>query len=1061
MSAFDNVEFIKASAGSGKTYSLMERVEYLVITERMPVASILATTFTVKAANELKSRIRRKLLEANRADEAQQVEDSLIGTVDSVCGRLLADYAIDAGENPSMTVLPEENVAEFFNRALRETIAAHQDVMAPFAERLAFGDGSWLKVVQDLIDAARSNCMDGVKLELAKEKSIAAARKIYDGTDETLTLVGVKSELQPYWNDIKEVAEAFVREGTQAKQTFGGGLCDFCAMAFEYEGTSWKMLRSLSNTRPSAQKTTKPALRDKLIEIQKSLADRLLHAKELQQDVVRFISEIFAIAQEGLDKFQAYKREFGLVDFVDQETKILKLLTSGQSETFRKAIKDRIKVVMVDEFQDTSPLQLAIFLKLNEIVRRSIWVGDPKQSIYSFRGADPSFMAEIMKCVEQADAERVKRGGVSLIHVLPYSWRSRENLVEFANEVFTRTFSNTPIGDVKLGISPDEKGKAERKGGRLSVWQKKAPYNYGREALSADFASRVRQFFEGEHPHLNRYGDLAILLRTNSECFKMSAALQLAGLPVSIGGGQLKDEPIAYLGMCAYRRAFSLKDTIAGEVLRRYVPGVNLDAVADVEQNLTPLELLEKAIVAYGVEDYVRRGANREYGLATLEALRDLCREYMADCSLRGVPAVQAGFIRYFVEAEKEGASATGGDCIQVMTYHKAKGLEWPVVILCSLGEIPKGSPFGVRIFQHGAFDPADPLLNRMLQYIPAPFGAKHKDEIVPFVNQGISEFDRQHREVLSIEMDEARRLMYVGVTRAQDEVIFFAKKQTSKNIPDGEPKIAWLDVLTETSLFKENFLKNEARAKWNIGNCTREFEVEMELLPEIGEGDYKISAGGWSDIVLAGAACRRPSFRVSPSSMEGVDVGAVIGEKIDIGSSMGVTIFSRPSELGDCVHAYMAVSVPAKDASMALAEGVIARWQMADVLDVDKLVQAGNRLSSLIEERWPRAIVHTEVPMSVVLPSGQVSEGFVDMLLETEKGYVIIDHKMLRSLDEEKARADYGIQLQCYKMAVEAATGKKVLQTFLHLPNQGVCLELKTGAVDAIKEALGKDCIQ
>ena len=109
--------------------------------------------------------------------------------------------------------------------------------------------------------------------------------------------------------------------------------------------------------------------------------------------------------------------------------------------------------------------------------------------------------------------------------------------------------------------------------------------------------------------------------------------------------------------------------------------------IADVEQNLTPLELLEKAIVAYGVDDYVRRGPDSEYGLATLEALRDLCREYMSDCALRGVPATQADFILYFSEAEKEGASAAGGDCIQVMTYHKAKGLEWPIVILCSLDE--------------------------------------------------------------------------------------------------------------------------------------------------------------------------------------------------------------------------------------------------------------------------------------------------------------------------------------------------------------------------------------
>ena len=89
----------------------------------------------------------------------------------------------------------------------------------------------------------------------------------------------------------------------------------------------------------------------------------------------------------------------------------------------------------------------------------------------------------------------------------------------------------------------------------------------------------------------------------------------------------MKDEPIAHLGMCAYRRAYSVKDTIAEEVLKRYIPGVNVDAIADVEQNLTPLELLEKAIVAYGVDDYVRRGPDSEYGLATLEALRNLCRE--------------------------------------------------------------------------------------------------------------------------------------------------------------------------------------------------------------------------------------------------------------------------------------------------------------------------------------------------------------------------------------------------------------------------------------------------
>ena len=1045
MSVFDNVEFIKASAGSGKTFSLMERVEHLVLNEHVHVGSILATTFTVKAANELKSRIRRKLLAVGRVEEAQQVEDALIGTVDSVCGRLLSDYAIDAGENPSMTVLPDENVAEFFTRALRETIAAHQDTIAPLAERLGFKDDSWLSVVRDLLDAARSNCIGREKLIAARDRSIEVAKKIYDGSDDTLTLAGFKGELQPYFNDIKEVAEAFEKDETVTK-TYGGGMCKFCALAFEYSGDAWKELLALSKTKPSAQATSRPGLRDALLIVWQSLGARLLHSKDLQQDVESFIKEVFDIAAEGLERFQAYKREFGLVDFTDQETKVLNLLNSDLGKAFRKAIKDRIKIVMVDEFQDTSPLQLSIFLKLNEIVGRSIWVGDPKQSIYSFRGADPSFMAQVIKGIDAANAKCT---------ILDHSWRSRENLVEFSNEVFTRTFENVPAGEVKLGIDKEERKKDEWEGGRISVWQKRGVYQYKTDALHADLARRVKKMFEGANPRLSRYGDLAILLRTNNECFGLSAALRREGLPVSIGGGQLKDDPIAYLGMCAYRRAFSLKDTIAEEVLKRYT-GVKGDVIADVEQNLTPIELLEKAIVAYGVDDYVRRRPDSEYGLATLEALRNLCREYMSDYVLRGVPAAQADFIRYFSEAEKEGASAAGGDCIQVMTYHKAKGLEWPIVILCSLGELPQGSPFGVRVVQDGAFDAAAPLANRMLQYVPAPFGARHRVENGPFLNQGIDEFDIQHGEVLALEMEEVKRLMYVGVTRAKDEVVFFAKRQTKNEDPEGEPQIKWLESLSETSLFMDNFMK-EGAAKWKIGDCQREFDVEMELFPDQAGGGDHVPIAGWSDPLVAKPAPRL-AFRVSPSSMEGTDVGAIISdEEVGIGEGMGVTVFSKPSDLGDCVHAYMAVAVPAKGENRHLAEKVAAQWGVAAALDAGRLVSAGKGLRTFIDEHWPDAVIHTEVPMSVMLPTGQVSEGFIDMLVETEAGYVIIDHKMIRSYEKEKLRTDYGIQLQCYRMAVEKATGKKVLQTFLHLPNQGICLELKTNTDAALTAALKK----
>ena len=89
---------------------------------------------------------------------------------------------------------------------------------------------------------------------------------------------------------------------------------------------------------------------------------------------------------------------------------------------------------MVDEFQDTSPIQLAVFMKLAALSKHVIFVGDIKQSIYGFRGADPSLMESILNNLETLGIED---------DVLPNSWRSRPALVALVNDVFKQTFSNS------------------------------------------------------------------------------------------------------------------------------------------------------------------------------------------------------------------------------------------------------------------------------------------------------------------------------------------------------------------------------------------------------------------------------------------------------------------------------------------------------------------------------------------------------------------------------------------------------------------------------------------
>lgn len=97
------------------------------------------------------------------------------------------------------------------------------------------------------------------------------------------------------------------------------------------------------------------------------------------------------------------------------------------NEAFRASLGDRIQLLMADEFQDTSPIQLALFLALHELAGKSVWVGDPKQAIYGFRGTDPQLMEEVVALITESG-------------VLDSSWRSRENLINCTNALFSEVF---------------------------------------------------------------------------------------------------------------------------------------------------------------------------------------------------------------------------------------------------------------------------------------------------------------------------------------------------------------------------------------------------------------------------------------------------------------------------------------------------------------------------------------------------------------------------------------------------------------------------------------------
>src|SRR5690606_28885434 len=156
--SFAHVRFSSAGAGSGKTYRLTEELERALVDDGVAPGRIIGTTFTVKAAAELRERVRERLIANGRIALAEQTAQALIGTVHSVSERLLRRFAFELGLSPLLSVASLEDTASFFNQALDDVLApdpASVRRMNGVASRLGVED--WRADVKTIADRAREN----------------------------------------------------------------------------------------------------------------------------------------------------------------------------------------------------------------------------------------------------------------------------------------------------------------------------------------------------------------------------------------------------------------------------------------------------------------------------------------------------------------------------------------------------------------------------------------------------------------------------------------------------------------------------------------------------------------------------------------------------------------------------------------------------------------------------------------------------------------------------------------------------------------------------------------
>lgn len=1015
------VRLVSASAGSGKTYRLTQILEERIRSGQVRPEALVATTFTIKAAAELQERVRSRLLAAGCHDQALRLGAARIGTVNSVCSRLVSDFALDLGLSPDLRVLDDAAAKRAFRRALSRVMTSEDHVrLAGLSERMVAFD--WTAAVDTVVRLARDNGLSS--LEESRRRSL-------EGLSEMLLPAGEAGDDDLLAALLQFQRRVDVREDTTQNTEAAVDRVDRCVHRLQRgRSLAWRDWASLARLETGAKSRPLAA------PVQAAAAAHDWHP-QFRQDVEAAVTLVFDLAERSLAAYQEFKRSAGVLDFSDQEVLALGLLRDPGA---RDLLRAELDLVLVDEFQDTSPLQLAIFLELASLAGESVWVGDQKQAIYAFRGTDPALMDAAIASLKP--------------DTLGKSYRSRPELVRLTSQVFAQALADQlpeervalePAVEEPPGLGPclEYWRLAEKGSANLPVHERLATTV---KAFLADPTSRVRDPRTKEVRRA-RPGDVAVLCFRNATCRVVARELELRGVPAALPRQGLLKTSEGLLVLAGLRLWADPADTLARAELARLTcadPDAWLQAVLvgrreafdahDLVQRVLarreelrhagPVTVLEAVLEAVDAPDWCLSWGNCERRLANLEALRGLALDYVEECRAEGRGCTPAGLVGFLGELrraeEDEQARVAGEDAVTVTTWHGAKGLEWPVTVLYDLDQRPRAAALGVTVVSdRAAFDVEDPLGGRWIRYWPTPF---HPAQTKAPLLERLKDHPAT-AEACEKERRERLRLLYVGWTRARDVLVVAGRPRVFGALP-----LALLAGSDGGALVSEPSGGSLCWAGVTLPVTVREEEtVGPDRLPLVA-GEAPVARGSRS----------YPPAVVLPSAAAGAGVAALA---VEIGPRVALVGSPDMRLVGEAVHTFLA----AGRADLELASECLARWGVAEVLSAADLVGMSARFTAWVESRWPGAVWHRELPLSHRLSDGSLVLGVADLVLETRDGLVLVDHKTFPGGREQAVEAarGYAGQLGAYASACEAALGRPVGERWIHLGLSGTCVRL------------------
>ena len=1073
----DETLFVQAGAGSGKTTALVGRVESLV-RAGTPLSKVAAITFTEKAAAELRDRVRVEL-EARAIDESldpserdrcreavDEVDAAAISTLHAFAQRILSEHPIEAGLPPAIEVLDEiASQLEFDDRWERFVDELLDDQTMERAILLAWTAGLKVPHLRDIARAFDQNWdLVATRVPLGADE-IAPIRfgAFLDAVDEI-------SRLRLHCDDPDDRLSLAIDGLVEV-----AGAVD--AAADDIDG--FRLVVGYAAPKSTARLGRKGTWPDPDCPID-DVRDRLAGVLEARESLTQVVAEAAiarlasAIARFTLAEADRRRVE-GRLEFHDLLVLARQMVRDRDSgHDVRVALHDRYERLLLDEFQDTDPIQieLAVLLaaaseptdhdtpwpELRPEPGRLFFVGDPKQSIYRFRRADIRLYLEAAGAFGRP------------IRSLTQNFRSTGPVLSWVNTVFEQLIGHEP------GSQPEYEAlsaaRTDEPHGPAVVLLGTEPVddataNELREheaagvvaAIETAVADRWEVTVDGA-PRPARLGDICILLPARTSLPQLERALDDADIPfraeasaLLYGSREVRDlmavlrsidDPTDELALVTALRSpafgcgdddlHTFKVDHAGHWSHQHDIPETLPADHPVGQALRYLGGLYDARTWLTPSEIIERVLRERGGfeLAFVQGrYRDIWRRYrfvvdQARAFGDSVGGSLRDYLRWVAIQSAEGARVaetvlpeTDDDAVRILTVHASKGLQFPITIVSGMTTATQRRRPGLRVvFPHDSNG----------------YGIRVRSDLTT------EEFDRYVPLDEQMDFHEKLRLLYVACTRAVDHLVVSCHRRVRSKPPEDPSTMTSAELLWDASQRDETWQSPARVPRRHEGPARPAAPAVPDREAWAAARDAALAAASRPRVTSATAvAAAAPP---SPAPIEQLAFGDVGASDARPGIAKEPRDLDLPpwikgrygTAVGRAVHGVLQMVDLAGDGGIdaiaraqAAAEGIDDQHEVVAAL-VASALRSPIVIEAATAEHWKELFVAAPV-------GDRLLEGYVDLLVRRPTGLVIVDYKtdhLRDASDIEQKVAQYGLQLASYAVAVEAATGEAVVDGVL-----------------------------